>query len=338
MIAASSIADRPMLDHRLDRFAQFNALGGKFRVAVTGVCNLRCFFCHNEAMGEMGATIPEVLSAADLVAVCDAYAALGGKQVNLTGGEPMARPDLPEILQAIDKRATRLVLNSNGLLHERLTKRPRITALDTILVSLHTLEDAVFQRDLGGKSTAKLTRSILALRDHGYHTKLNLSLGPHNASGVEDVIRWAQAHALDLKIISLVRANMAPDFYRGTWVDPARVEALLDTLGERGETKAQLGGKITEWRTGGATIELKNIARGRLRTDYCRGCAHDAQCGEGIYGLRLGVDGVAKPCLLRKERFTRLDRQRPWREQILDLVAAMVGDFANARFETGAPE
>ncbi|MCC6811036.1 MAG: radical SAM protein [Deltaproteobacteria bacterium] len=326
-----------LVDDRLGQFRQFNALGGKFRVAVTGVCNLRCFFCHNEAMGEMGAKIPEVLSAEELIAICDAYAALGGKQINITGGEPMARQDLPEILSAIDKRSTRLVLNSNGLLHTRITGIPRVEAIDTILVSLHTLDDEVFIRDLGGKSVAKLTDAILALRDHGYHVKLNLSLGPHNAAGVEAVVRWAHANALDLKIISLVRPNTAPDFYHGSWIDPARLETLLDSLGVRGETRAQLGGKITEWRAERSTLELKNIARGRMRTDFCRGCTHEQQCGEGIYGLRLGVDGVAKPCLMRKQRFSRLDPARSWREQILDLIAAMVGDFHNARFDTGAP-
>ncbi len=325
-------------DDRLARFETFNALGGKFRVAVTGVCNLRCFFCHNEAMGPMGARIAEVLSARQLVAICDAYAALGGRQINITGGEPMARPDLPELLQAIDKRTTRLVLNSNGLLHERLTAIPRVTAIDTILVSLHTLDDGVFARDLGGKSTAQLTRAILALRDRGYHVKLNLSLGPHNADGVETVVRWASAQGLDLKIIALVRPNSEPDFYHGRWCDPAQVEALLDAVGVRGETREQLGGRITEWRAERSTLELKNIARGRLRTDFCRGCLHERQCGEGIYGLRLGVDGVAKPCLLRSERFSRLDVARPWRDQLLDLVASMVGDFDNARFDTGAPE
>ena len=153
------------VDPRLERFATFNDLGGKFRVAVTGVCNLRCFFCHNEAMGPMGAEIPEVLGPDELVGICNAYAALEGKQINLTGGEPLARKDLPELLRAIDKRKTRLVLNSNGLLHERLTRIPRVEALDTILVSLHTLDDFVFARDLGGKSTKKLRESILALRD-----------------------------------------------------------------------------------------------------------------------------------------------------------------------------
>jgi hypothetical protein len=49
------------------------------------------------------------------------------------------------------------------------------------------------------------------------------------------------------------------------------------------------------------------------------------------------VDGFAKPCLLRRERFRRLDRAGAWAEQILDAIDGMIGDWTKARFETGAP-
>lgn len=326
-----------VVDRRLANFRTFNEMGGKFRLSVTNLCNLRCFFCHNEAMGPVNAPIADPLPAAELVGVANAYAALGGRQINITGGEPLVDAGLPRLLEAIEKRGTRLVLNSNGLLHERLTRVPRIAAIDTILVSLHTLDDAVFRRDLGGRDTASVTRGILALAGHGYHVKINLSLGPHNAAGVGDVVDWAVANGIDLKVISLVRPTEAPGFYRGDWVDPAVVEARFDGVGRRGATREQLGGRITEWKAERSVLELKNIARGRLRTDFCDGCPHAASCGEGIYGLRIGVDGLAKPCLLRRERFRRLDRSAPWREQILDAIDGMIGDWTKARFETGAP-
>lgn len=324
-------------DVRLERFRRFNELGGKFRVAVTGRCNLRCFFCHNEGMGPLGTKVPTALDDATLVAIASAYARLGGKQINVTGGEPLLRPDLPDLLGRIEKGGARLVLNSNGLLAARLLERPRLEALDTILVSLHTLDDEVFARDLGGKSTAQLTRAILALRDHGYAVKLNLSLGPHNAAGVEDVVRFAAAEGLDLKVIALVRPTDAPGFYHGEWVDPSGLERALDALGQREGTREQLGGSISAWRLPRSTVEVKNIARGRLRTDFCRGCAFTAECGEGIYGLRIGVDGWARPCLLRRDAFVRLDPARAWEEQLLDLISAMVGDLARATFQSGAP-
>ena len=106
------------------------------------------------------------------------------------------------------------------------------------------------------------------------------------------------AHGLDLKAIALVRAT---------------------------------------WRLGAIKIEVKNIAEGRLRTDFCRGCLHEPACGEGIYDLRVGVDGLVKPSLLRTSRWIELRPEGDLRTQVLATVHAMVGDWSCARFVRGAP-
>src|SRR4051794_39493647 len=108
----------------------FNAHGGKFRLAIINACNLDCFFCHNEGMDNpraVGARArPAVLATGDLIAIASAWARLGGDQINLTGGEPMAHPELATIVSGIDKRATRIALNSNAVLADRLVRRPRL--------------------------------------------------------------------------------------------------------------------------------------------------------------------------------------------------------------------
>jgi hypothetical protein len=53
------------------------------------------------------------------------------------------------------------------------------------------------------------------------------------------------------------------------------------------------------------------VAVGRLVTDYCNGCSQSKLCGEGMYALRIGVDGIFKPCLMRHDRFTTMDHGRP---------------------------
>src|SRR5205809_7713405 len=100
----------------LESFRVFNANGGKFRLAIINACNLDCFFCHNEAMENprtpgVRATKAK-LGTPDIVAIASAWARLGGDQINITGGEPMAHPDLVAIVRAIDKRSTRIALNS----------------------------------------------------------------------------------------------------------------------------------------------------------------------------------------------------------------------------------
>jgi molybdenum cofactor biosynthesis enzyme MoaA len=328
----------------LDSFRTFNEGGGKFRLAILNTCNLDCFFCHNEAMDNprRGPWRPDELSVEDLIAIASAWAALGGDQINLTGGEPLAHPDLVRILTSIDKRTTRIALNTNAILAPRLLARPKLDAIDLILASLHSVDDAFFRDRLGGKGAAATATNVMAqiaaLRRHGYQVEINFSLSGANRDGFDRVLDFALAHDLDLKAIALVRSDTTPGFYGGDWVDPAWVTERLAARGAvEGKTRQAFGGRKTAYRIGTSKIEVKNIAAGRLRTDFCRGCLHQGECGEGIYGLRIGVDGLVKPCLLRKDKHKPVDRSLGWERLLLDTVHAMVGDWSRAVFVTGAP-
>ncbi len=324
----------------LDSFRIFNQGGGKFRLAIINACNLDCFFCHNEAMDNprRGAWRPDVLDDDALVAIADAWARLGGDQINVTGGEPLAHPDLAGLLGRIDKRTTRIALNSNAILAERLLRRPKLPAIDLILASLHSVDDEFFRDQLGGKSAARVMDNIAALARHGYQVEINYSLSAANRDGFDAVLDFALTHAIDLKAIALVRSSTDPAFYGGDWVDPAWI---AERLALRGATcsgsRDAFGGRKTTYRLSGVRVEVKNIAAGRLQTDFCRGCLVKPQCGEGIYGLRVGVDGIVKPCLLRRDRHRPLDRTADLERQLLETVHEMVGDWTRARFVTGAP-
>jgi cyclic pyranopterin phosphate synthase len=317
-------------DPRLESFRIFNERGGKFRVAIVNVCNLDCFFCHNEGManprrGEEGKART---GDAALRAIVNAFTALGGRQVNLTGGEPLAHPRLHEFLDGIDKRGTTTVLNTNAVLADRLLCRPKHPNLDQIFASLHATDDGVFRAKLGGRA-APVLRNIPALRDHGYDVQINYSLGAYNLAEFDSVLDFALAHRIPLKAIMIVAPG--PD-----GIDP---DALSKRLAGRGavevEAKENLGGFTTLYRIGGVPVKVKNVARGRLVTGFCDGCPHEARCGEGIYGLRVGVDGLWKPCLLRRERYRAVGADP--REEILDAIHAMIGDWSRARFSSASP-
>lgn len=329
----------------LHSFRIFNDGGGKFRLAILNRCNLDCFFCHNEAMDNprrLAGARPDELSTDDLIAIAGAWASLGGDQINLTGGEPLAHPDFVRIVESIDKRTTRIALNTNAILAPRLLARPKLDAIDLVLASLHSVDDAFFRDRLGGKGKAgtatHVMAQIAALRRHGYRVEINFSLSGANRDGFGRVLDFALANDLDLKAIALVRSDCSPDFYGGDWVDPAWITDLLAARGATaGKTRDAFGGRKTAYSIGTSKIEVKNIAAGRLRTDFCRGCLHQGECGEGIYGLRIGVDGLVKPCLLRRDRHRPVARDRTWAQLLLETVHAMVGDWSRAQFVTGAP-
>jgi cyclic pyranopterin phosphate synthase len=343
---------------QLERFRIFNEKGGKFRVAIINTCNLDCFFCHNEGMsnprrGQVTTTTTMAgarhLGKDDIVRLINAFTRLGGRQVNITGGEPLAHPEVVPILEAIDKRQTRVVLNTNALLAHKLVAHPRVQNLDAIFASLHTTDDEVFRSELGGtaRSVAKVKHGIVSLKKAGYEVQINYSLGPYNVAGFAEVLDFAIDNEIDLKAIALVRSSdaaSAREFYGGDWIDPRWLSEIVLARSAVlvGEDEG-LGGHTTTYRIGRSTVKVKNVARGRLETDLCRGCLKRPQCGEGIYGFRVGVDGVMKPCLLRRDKDRPLresstgERCESYEDQILDVVSAMIGDFGRARFVGGAP-
>jgi len=333
---------RTVTAEALSRFRRFVAEGGKFRVAVVNACNLDCFFCHNEAMANprrLGKAAGRGrLSLSELAKLSSAYAALGGAQINVTGGEPLAERGLFEFLDALEEREARVVLNTNAVLAERLLERPKIAKVTGILASVHTTRDDQFRERLGGTSAQAVLRNVVALAEHGYAVELNYSLGPYNRDEFSEVLDFSLQRELPLKAIALVRPHEEAGFYGGDWVDPRWLEGVLAQRGAREVSrKSALGGTTTTYDLGGTRVKVKNVARGRLRTDFCGGCKHESSCGEGIYGLRLGVDGLFKPCLLRKERFVPIDRERGYPEQILEQISAMVGEWERAEFRGGAP-
>jgi len=329
----------------LSRFERFQQLGGKFRVAIINRCNLDCFFCHNEAMAnprrpraDHDPAAARPLNTDDLISIINAYTAMGGRQVNLTGGEPLAHPDLPGLLSRIDKRGSRIMLNTNGILAGRLLRRPHIDTLDGLLVSLHTTDDDLFRTKLGGASARQVMDNIVALHRHGYTVGINYSLGAYNRDEFADVVDFAGLHGIALKTITLVRPNEDPDFYGGDWIDPAWLERLLAGRGAKKQSeKRAFGGYTSTWDLGGTPIRIKNIGRGRLQTSFCEGCSHQRSCGEGIYGVRVGVDSLWKPCLLRRDRFTAVDTTQSYTTQIRAVIDAMIGDWEEARYQEGAP-
>lgn len=369
MATAAAVASAA-IDPRLASFKTFSDRGGKFRVAVVNRCNFNCFFCHNEGMenprqpGESGfkakgcSTVP----AQDLVELMNAYTGLGGKSLNVTGGEPTTRKDIVEVLSAIEKRDTTIVLNSNvsSPFVKRLLDVPKVPQVDAIFASLHTTDDRAFGDAMGTpfdkRGASSVMRNMVALKEHGYHVEINFSLGNYNKEEWEKVLRFGVDNGIATKAITLVRHDESEAFYRakGSFIDPRFLEDSLEragcTLVPTDPTKV---GGYTEYFEApcGVSVIVKNIARGRLRTSMCDGCTKRNECGEGVYALRSGVDGVWKPCLLDSSKLFPFkprhggqdgtttpgeEEPRSWEDQILDAIHTMVGG-SSWEFQTGAP-
>lgn len=127
----------------VDRFGRVH---DDLRVSVTDRCNLRCTYCMPEDVQFRPQS--ELLTFEEIARFVAVAAGLGVRRVRLTGGEPLLRRDLPELvrqLAAIPGIAD-LGLTTNGLLLEKLAPELRRAGLERLNVSLDTLDAGRFLR------------------------------------------------------------------------------------------------------------------------------------------------------------------------------------------------
>ena len=118
------------------------------RVSVTDRCNLRCRYCMpREIFGPGFTFLPrnELLHFEEIARVVGAFARAGVKKVRLTGGEPLLRVDLPDLVAMVAAvpGIDDIALTTNGSLLARHADRLHAAGLTRITVSLDTLDDGV---------------------------------------------------------------------------------------------------------------------------------------------------------------------------------------------------
>ena len=124
------------------------------RISVIDNCNLRCAYCMPaERYGESYAFLPEhaLLSFDEIERLAAIFAELGVAKLRLTGGEPLLRKNLPELVARLGKITSveETALTTNGLLLPKFAAPLRDAGLDRVTVSLDTLDDTLLSRMSG---------------------------------------------------------------------------------------------------------------------------------------------------------------------------------------------
>jgi cyclic pyranopterin phosphate synthase len=128
------------------------------RISVTDRCNFRCPYCMPaEIFGDRYAFLPkpEILTFEEIERLARIFLRLGVRKLRITGGEPLVRTQLPELIRrlaALDG-ADDLALTTNGFLLADLAEPLAKAGLRRVTVSLDSLDDAVF-RKMNGRGLA----------------------------------------------------------------------------------------------------------------------------------------------------------------------------------------
>jgi GTP 3',8-cyclase len=201
------------------------------RVSVTDRCNLRCRYCMpREVFGPEYAFLPkhELLSFEELERVVRVGVDLGVTKIRLTGGEPLLRRELPDLVARLAAIAgiEDLALTTNGLLLRQHAAALADAGLHRITVSLDALDETTF------REVADTRASVLGVLD-GIEAARAAGLGPIKVNTVlrrgvnddqlEDLAGWARDADVTLRFIEFMDVGTTNGWLRDGVVPAAEV-------------------------------------------------------------------------------------------------------------------
>jgi cyclic pyranopterin phosphate synthase len=217
------------------------------RVSVTDRCNFRCPYCMpRELFGPDHAFLPrqDLLSFEEISRVVTVFARLGVSKVRLTGGEPLLRRDLPDLVRRVAavEGVEDLALTTNGSLLAGLAQAMHEAGLTRVTVSLDSLDPEAF-RVLGDTNVPlqQVLDGIDAAAAAGLPVKLNTVLRRGvNDDGLLDLVDYARERGHTLRVIEYMDVGTTNGWVLDEVVPGdevrARVSAVhaLEPLGEEG--------------------------------------------------------------------------------------------------------
>ena len=262
------------------------------RISVTPRCNLRCFYCHHEGEGS-GKHID--MTPKEMQRIVWAAASFGVKKVKLTGGEPLLRSDIIEIIQEIKSvpRISEVSMTTNGTLLANFAKSLKEAGLVRVNVSLHTLEPETYERITGTNALERVIAGVKnALKVGLSPVKVNMViLKGINDDQIKTVIDFAEKNNVILQLIELESA-IEGRLYRKYHSDLAQIQNELKTKAEKIRIR-RMHHRRKYLLPRGVEVE---VVRPMHNTEFCKHCNR----------IRVTSDGKLKPCLFRSDNLVDL--------------------------------
>lgn len=177
------------------------------RLSVTDRCDLRCSYCMSEKMQFLPKS--ELLSLEELELVANAFIDRGVEKVRITGGEPLVRRDIGDLIDRLGGRLgnglEELTLTTNATLLERFADRLYDAGVRRLNVSLDSINADKFREITRRGSLDQVLNGLQAAKRAGLKIKLNtVALKHQNLEELPDMIRWAHGEGFDLTLIEVM--------------------------------------------------------------------------------------------------------------------------------------
>lgn len=260
------------------------------RVSVTKECNLNCFYCHREGIKGQ----KDILDPEDFEPLFRVASSLGIKKVKFTGGEPLERADLEEIIKISKNYFTDISLTTNGTKLKDRAWSLYNAGLNRINISLHTLKKDTYKK-ITGKD---LLENVLEGIEEVLKTPLNpikinmVYMKGLNDNEINDLMEFVKNSKMILQIIELevpVEGLNTP-WYLKYHLSLDEVEKYLRSLNPEIKKNPLHNRDKFIINVNGSRYEVE-LVKPMHNTEFCKNCTR----------IRFTYDGKFKPCIFRND-------------------------------------
>jgi len=266
------------------------------RVSVTDRCDFRCVYCMAEDMTFLPKA--EVLSLDELDRLCGAFVRLGVRKLRLTGGEPLVRRNIMDLVRSLGRRLgsgalDELTLTTNGSQLGRYAQDLKAAGVQRINVSLDTLDPAKFAAITRWGKVGKVLEGLAAAKQAGLAVRINaVALRGVNDDEFDRLITWCGEEGFDLVLIEVMpMGEIGPD---------ARLDQYMPLSMVRAQLQRRWTLEETDYRTGGPARYYTVRETGRrlgmitpLTHNFCESCNRVRLTCTGTLYMCLGQEDAA---------------------------------------------
>ncbi len=308
----------------------FDRLGrplANLRLSVTDRCNLRCQYCMPE-QDYVWLPRRDILTFEEIETLVEIFISLGTNKVRLTGGEPLLRKNLPDLIALLAGKPalTDLALTTNGILLTEQVAALRAAGLPRITISLDTLQPDRFRALTRFDSLHAVLRGLDRASETGFDSvKIDMVV----IRGVNDdelapMLEYGRARGAEVRFIEYMDVGGATHWTMGDVVSCRQIlERLSDRYGPISPVNEQTSAPANRFTLPDGTV-FGIISS--TTEPFCRQCDRS----------RLTADGLWYRCLYAR---TGTDLRGPLRDGAsADTIRALIADTWQARADRGAED
>jgi cyclic pyranopterin phosphate synthase len=263
------------------------------RISITGRCNVKCLYCHHDGILPQN----EEMTPDEIFRIAQVARAIGIEKMRLSGGEPLIRPDIVEIVEKISTLGFRdISITTNGTMLAVYAGKLVKAGLNRVNVSLDTLNPETYKFITSRDYLESAKKGIQAAAQAGMNpVKVNMVVMKDlNHEEIWDMFNFCKENNAVLQLIELLKTESCPDtdFIDQYHYEMEELEEELAQAADKVKTRDFMQDRKKYFVDDGEIEIVKPMDN----TQFCKNCTR----------LRITPDGKIKPCLLRNDNLMNI--------------------------------